>query len=122
MPISSRSVASKVIYSEKPLDPMDGCEIALSSHAVYSLSFTDEYHFDRSGNLKQAIYLKTCYLRLGWSEAGLQLALGDRPGHEATAIKHYRRTAYVRFVHRKRECDDERLWNEIGKPTVGTAM
>ena len=49
---------SKIIYSETPLDPMDGCAIALPPHAVHSLDFRDEHHFDWGGNLKQAIYLK----------------------------------------------------------------
>jgi hypothetical protein len=48
----------KIVYSETPLDPVDGCAIALSSHAIHSLGFTDEYHFDWGINLKQAIYLK----------------------------------------------------------------
>lgn len=45
-------------YSETPLDPMDGCQIAMPPHATYSLEFRDEYHFDWGRSLKNAIYLK----------------------------------------------------------------
>jgi hypothetical protein len=48
----------RVTYSETPLDPVDGCQIGMPPHATHSLAFTDEYHFDWGGCLKQAIYLK----------------------------------------------------------------
>jgi hypothetical protein len=48
----------KVTYSETPLDPVDGCAIALQPHAAHSLEFKGEYHFDWGASLKQDIYLK----------------------------------------------------------------
>lgn len=48
----------KVIYSETPVDPVDGCAISLEPHAVRALDFTGEHHFDWGVSLQQAIYLK----------------------------------------------------------------
>lgn len=48
----------KVIHSETPLDPVDGCAIEMAPHAAHALNFTGEYHFNWGHDLQEAIYLK----------------------------------------------------------------
>jgi hypothetical protein len=48
----------KVIQTESPIDPPDGYDETVAPHAVHSLWFNEEYHFDWEGDLKQDIYLK----------------------------------------------------------------
>jgi len=48
----------KVVHSETPVDPVDGCEITVAPHGITSLLFNEENHFDWGGSLKHAIYLK----------------------------------------------------------------
>ena len=51
-------LTKKVVHSDTPVHPVDGCEITVAPHGVTSLLFNEENHFDWGGSLEQAIYLK----------------------------------------------------------------
>jgi hypothetical protein len=48
----------KVIQTDSPVDPVDGCEMTVAPHGVRSLLFNEENHFDWGHGVKQDIYLK----------------------------------------------------------------
>lgn len=48
----------KVIDTDTPLDPMDGCSMPLAPHGIVSIEFAGDHHFNWGGTLEHAIHLK----------------------------------------------------------------